>query len=356
MPDVKQFKCPSCGAPIAYDASSGEVRCGNCGNRYAVSALETLENGDRGFDWSQYIHHGPHETLENTRVYKCQSCGAEIEADMTTAATKCPYCDNNVVLTDKVSGSLKPNAIIPFRITQKDLPDVVKQFYKGKKLLPSSFLSEKRLREIKGIYVPFWLFDCTLDGNMVLNGTRTRSYREGDYDCVETSYFLLEREGDMRFAKVPVDASVKMPNDLMDSLEPFDYSELVDFNSAYLSGYLADRFDSDPDAELPRADERMMTSACSILEGTARGYSGVSIRANGMRITDADVKYVLLPVYLMNYEYQGKMYRFAVNGQTGKVVGDLPISKGKSAAWFAGVGAAAAAAVFALTMYIFNFL
>ena len=290
--------------------------------------------------------------MEGTRTYQCVSCGAQIEVEAATAATRCPYCDNNVVLTDQVSGGLRPNGVIPFRITRKELPNVVNKFYRGKHLLPKTFLSQRKLKEVQGIYVPFWLFDCRLDGNMVMQGTRIRHYREGDYDCTETSYYLLEREGGMSFARVPVDASVKMPDDLMDSLEPFDYSDLVDFNDAYLSGYLADRFDSSPDAELPRADRRMLNSAVDVLRSTAIGYSSVTIRANGMHITDADVRYVLLPVYLLNYEYRGNTYRLAVNGQTGKVVGQLPVSKGRSLAWFLGSGAIAAAAAFLLGMLL----
>jgi DNA-directed RNA polymerase subunit RPC12/RpoP len=352
MNSAKQYKCPACGAPIGFDAATGDVTCQSCGNAFDISTLETLEHDTQSFQWGDHLHQEDTATMEGTRTYQCVSCGAQIEVDATTAATRCPYCDNNVVLTDQVSGGLRPNAVIPFRITRKELPAVVNKFYRGKHLLPKTFLSQRKLKEVQGIYVPFWLFDCRMDGNMVMQGTRIRHYREGDYDCTETSYYLLEREGEMSFSRVPVDASVKMPDDLMDSLEPFDYADLVDFNDAYLSGYLADRFDSSPDAELPRADRRMLNSAVDVLRRTAIGYSSVTIRANGMHITDADVRYVLLPVYLLNYEYQGKTYRLAVNGQTGKVVGQLPISKGRSLAWFLGSGTIGAAVAFLLGMLL----
>ena len=355
MGDVKGYRCPSCGAVLAYAPGTSEVRCANCGKSIPVAILDTMQ-ADAGenasFDWGDYKQQLSGQHLQNTKVYQCKSCGAEIEADATTAATRCPYCDSNVVLTDRVSGGLRPNAVIPFKITPKELPDAVNRFYKNKKLIPKNFFDKSRLSKVQGVYVPFWLYDCRLAGRVNLSATTVRMYSDAHYDYTETTEYLLARAGEMSFENVPVDASVKMDNDLMDSLEPFDFSEMVDFNDAYLAGYVADRFDSDPDAELPRANERMMRSADAAFAAAEGQYESVSIQNNAMQIADAGVKYVLLPVYLLHCEYNGKKYQYAVNGQTGKVVGELPVSKSRVWEFFLKGFGIAAAVAFGLGMLL----
>ncbi len=351
--DAHSYKCPSCGAPLAYSAEGGKLHCSSCDNDYDIEAIECAarENKEE-FNWGQYKNGLSGEKLQGTVVYSCKSCGANIEADANTAATHCPYCDNEIVIEDRVDGGLKPNAIIPFKIDKKQLPALIKDYFKGKRLLPSHFFDEHKIDGLQGIYVPFWLFDAKLDGSIVMNAELVSHYNEGKYSCTKTSYFMLEREGSMDFSRVPADGSVRMNNDLMDSVEPFDFSELVDFDSAYLSGFVADRFDSDPDAELPRVTKRMLNSAVDALADTADGYTGVSLRSNGMDVVSASVKYALLPVYLLNCHYNGKLYRFAVNGQTGKVVGELPISKLKSFLYFIGSFAGGFAAAFLIALLL----
>ena len=354
MASASQYKCPKCGAPLIFHADSGKLRCESCSNDYDVDAVDALyaaENAeDQEFDWGKYKV--TEDKMDDTQVFVCQSCGATIEADHATAATACPYCGNNVVLDERVSGGLKPNAIIPFQFGPEKLEEKIQAYYKGKKLLPRNFFDRNKIGKVQGVYVPFWLFDSKLDGSVTMNGQIIRCYTEGDYDCTETNHFLLVREGSMAFAKIPVDASVKMDNDLMDSIEPFHYDELVDFDPAYLTGYLADRFDSDPEAEIPRANERMKNSAIDIFTSTAVGYAPI-LRSSAIRMLDASVRYVLLPVYLLNCEYNGTTYRYAVNGQTGKVAGELPVSKGKKWGYFCGTAAGVTAALFALaTMFL----
>ena len=348
--DVTEYKCPNCGAPLHFHADSGKVHCDSCGNDFEIEDVKALYQADSAegeeFDWSKYKLDAT-DTLDDVRVFLCESCGAQIEADQTTAATKCPYCGNNVVLDERVGGGLKPNYIIPFKFGPQKLPEMIRKFYKGKALLPRRFFEQNEIGKAQGIYVPFWLFDSKIDGNVTMNGELIRHYTQGDYDCTETNHFLLIREGSMAFAKIPVDASVKMPNDLMDSIEPFDYSELVEFDPAYLTGYLADRFDSDPDAEIPRANERMQNSAVDMFLSTAAGFAP-RVRSSALRMLDASVGYVLLPVYLLNCKYRGETYQYAVNGQTGKVVGDLPVSKGKWWTYFLSVAVGAAAVLFGL--------
>lgn len=328
------YKCPACGSPLTYN-TSGKLVCGACSNEFDVDAVKKFEDASEqssGFDWGDYkkSFESESEKLENTAVYVCRFCGAAIETDGTAAATHCPYCDNELIINDQLSGSIKPNAIIPFSVDKDAAIAAVKKHFKGKRLLPNDFAAEHKLGKITGVYVPFWLFDSGIDGNMNLNATDVRHYSDSDYNYTETKHYLVTVDGEMKFSKIPVDGSEKMDNDLMDALEPFDYSGLKEFEPAYLSGFLADRFDEDPDESLPRASERMNNSAAEIFMGCADEFGSVSVKSSNMKLVDPSVKYVLLPVYLLNLKYKDKNYRFAVNGQTGKVVGELPISKIKS--------------------------
>lgn len=356
-----QYKCPNCGAALVYDAEGEQMKCESCDNVFSVEAAEAFtnaESSDRAFDWGDYKFNVADERLDETVSYICKSCGAEIEAVGTTIATHCPYCDNEVVISEKANDVLKPNGVIPFKIDKKKLPEVIKEFYKKRKLLPKGFIDENKLREIQGVYVPFWLYNCSISGTAMLNAEKIITHRSGDYIITDTFHYLLEREGGMSFENIPADASIKMDNNLMDSLEPFDFSEIVPYSSGYLSGYLADRFDTSPEDESQRASVRMDKSLTDVLKNDSAGYTSVSLRSKNMQITQPDIRYVLLPVYLINTEYDGKKYQLAVNGQTGKVVGEVPICKKKKAMffWRAFAIAAAIAAVLAIILKLLGVL
>lgn len=328
---ITEYKCPNCGAPLSFDAEAGKVKCANCGHEYEVGELIDAQKEDgitEEFDWGNYKQNLSEETMDENLVYTCESCGAVIETTSTTAATRCPYCDNNVVLTDRVSGGLKPNYVIPFAISKKEIPNILKEFYKTKKYLPKDFFSASVIEKAQGVYVPFWLFDCKVSGNVSFNATRSAAVTTRKEIITTTSHYLLERDGEIEFSNVPVDASLRMDNDLMDSLEPYDYSKLTEFDGAYLAGFVADRFDSSPDDEIPRATERTINSTVQAMKGTVSGFETTNLRSNKLKLDSAKVSYAFLPVYVFNCEYKGKKYRYAVNGQTGKVVADLPASKG----------------------------
>lgn len=356
MNQVASFKCPNCGSPITYKPT-GELKCDNCDTVFTLEALQKLEEWDQpdaAFDWSEYKNEfeKDKEKMQDTAVYLCQFCGAEIETDTTTSATHCPYCDNVVILADRLTGGLRPNAIIPFAIDKKGLEDVVRNYFKGKPYLPPHFADEQKMSEIRGLYVPFWLFDGGLDGQMLFEGTKTRVYADSKYNYTEVSHYQIGLDGAMRFEKVPVDASTKLDDDLMDSVEPFDFSGLVDFDPAYLSGYVADRFNENPDESLPRAEKRMRTSAAELFRRELSDFSAVTQKTSTLALTDPKLKYVLLPMYLLNLKYKDKDYRFAVNGQTGKIVGELPVCKWKKRLLFWGLTLGIAALVTLFLIWI----
>ncbi len=338
MSDTLSFKCPNCGAPLTYSAELGRFSCEYCGSSFTFDEVKNADvNADTPFDWGDYAANVPEEHLDGLVSYVCKSCGAEVVTDAVTAATHCPYCDNVMVIEDNVSGLLKPNGIIPFRVDKKKLKDIVKAYCSGKRLLPNNFLTTHRIEEVRGVYVPFWLYGCRADGNMTFDATRVRTWADSQFYYTETSHYLVTCDGGMAFSRVPADGSRRMDDALMDSVEPYDLSELKDYASGYLSGYLADRFDDDAESCLPRADLRVKNSLADAFRSSLRGFTTAVPVAKNMKLTDTRVEYVLLPVYLITASYNDKKYAFAVNGQTGKMTGNLPVSRAKFWAYFGGI-------------------
>ncbi|MBQ3870191.1 MAG: hypothetical protein II777_06535 [Clostridia bacterium] len=328
---TEQYKCPSCGAPLKFSPTTGKLACESCNNEYDIGTIEQYakNNTDASFKWDKKYREALKGTLPEMTVYNCRSCGAEIITDATTAATHCPYCDNEVIIAEKLTGALRPNGVIPFKILKDGIKEKIREFCRGKKLLPNNFFDEQKIDQVQGIYVPVWLFDGTLDGKTSYDATTTSSYISNSYRYTTTNHYLIECDGKMSFSRVPVDGSTKMDDDLMNSIEPYDYSQIVDFDGQYLSGFLADRFDQDPDESIPTASQRMMNSATQRFSAAIGSEYSKTLRNNELKLKDPSVKYVLLPVYLFNLSYKDKIYRFAMNGQTGKLVGELPIDKGK---------------------------
>lgn len=378
---VTNYKCPACTGPLHYDSASGQMACDYCGSVFSVSEIEAFyseknEKAEQAFNAAQAnaqvgvqnaqsaqdgdgsVEDGMDVDWdlssagsawgaegEGLRAYNCPSCGAELICDATTAATSCPYCANPTIVPGQFSGTLMPDLIVPFSLDKEAAKAALREHFKGKKLLPRAFSEENHLDEIKGVYVPFWLFDADADAEMSFDATRVRTWSDRNYHYTETRHFRLYRSGEVRFENVPVDGSLKMPDDMMESLEPFDTSRAVRFQKAYLSGFFADRYDVAAEDSVARANERVRQSTIDAFSQTTSGYAGVTSTGSRIRLNNARAKYALLPVWILNTSWRGQNYQFAMNGQTGKFVGDLPTDK--SAYWkyrliYGGIIAAAA--------------
>ena len=349
-----EYKCPCCGGAIEFDAKLQKLKCPYCDTEFETETLkhyddELKQDAPESMEWES-LGGGEWKDGEadGLRSYICNSCGGEIVTDDTTAATACPYCGNPVVMAGNLSGSLRPDYVIPFKLDKKAAKEALKNHYKGKILMPKAFRDENRIDEIKGVYVPFWLFDADSDASIRYRATRLRHWRSGDYAYTETSHFALIRAGEISFERVPVDGSSKMADDLMESIEPFDFSEAVDFQTAYLAGYLADKYDVTAENSIERANDRIRTSTEQTFRTTTVGYTSVIPEHSSIKLNNGKAKYALYPVWILNTVWNGKPYVFAMNGQTGKFVGDLPLDKGAFVKWLIGLGLGISAVAFGL--------
>ena len=359
---VTNYQCPACTGPLHFVGSSGRLECDYCGASFDVAEIEALyaqkeqkaaEAAQRetagqapsagaadGSDWdASGLSEDWGADAAGMKAYSCPSCGAELLCDVTTAATSCPYCGNPSVIPGQFTGILKPDFVLPFKLNKEDAIKALKGHYRKKPLLPSTFSKANHLEEIKGVYVPFWMYDGEASGSARFHATQVHTYTSGDYEITETSHYDVSRAGSIGFEKIPVDASSKMPDDYMDSIEPYDYAELKPFSTAYLPGFLADKYDVSIEDSRERADKRCAGSLLSALERTASGYTTCIETSRDIRLKRGKVHYALLPVWILNTRWDGKDFLFAMNGQTGKLVGNLPVSTKRVIGLFAAIAA-----------------
>ena len=404
---VTNYQCPACTAPLHYSAKSGKLECDYCGSSFDVAEIEALyarkeaeaaaakqaadakaeaaqaakaeaaeaaaakqaadakaeaaqaakaeaaeaAAASGGWDTSDLSRDWGAEA-DGLRVYSCPSCGAELICDQSTAATACPYCGNPAIVPGQFSGALRPDSILPFRLSKDDAVQALRAHYKGKPFLPRSFTSANHIEQIQGVYVPFWLFDGGAEGAASYRASNTNVYETGDYEITETRHYHVVRAGSLAFEKIPVDASSKMPDDHMDSIEPFDYAQLRPFSTAYLPGYLADKYDVTIDDSRDRADTRCSETLAQALRDTVTGYGACVTEREDIALRRGKVHYALLPVWMLSTKWRGQDFLFAMNGQTGKLVGDLPTDRGRFWGMFAAIAAPLTVALTAILQFL----
>lgn len=380
---VTNYQCPACTGPLHYSAKSGKLACDYCGSSFDVAEIEALyarkeaeaaaakqaadakaeaaqaakaeaaeaAAASGGWDTSDLSRDWGAEA-DGLRVYSCPSCGAELICDQSTAATACPYCGNPAIVPGQFSGALRPDYILPFRLSKDDAVQALRAHYKGKPFLPRSFTSANHIEQIQGVYVPFWLFDGGAEGAASYRASNTNVYETGDYEITETRHYHVVRAGSLAFEKIPVDASSKMPDDHMDSIEPFGYAQLRPFSTAYLPGYLADKYDVTIDDSRDRADTRCRETLAQALRDTVTGYGACVTEREDIALRRGKVHYALLPVWMLSTKWHGQDFLFAMNGQTGKLVGDLPTDRGRFWGMFAAIAAPLTVALTAILQFL----
>ncbi len=329
------FKCPNCGANIEFDIFTQSFTCRYCGSAFTQEQIEDIYPTEEHLKETLEEKVPTEEQLkeaerfeEETNLHTCPSCGAEIISDnRDTASTYCHYCNSVISIAGRLSGKYKPDKIIPFKKTKEDAIEGFKLWTHKKFFLPKGFKDNKILEEIRGIYVPFWLADCCVDGELVVIGKNSSSVRKGDYRITTTIEHYVVRKGSIIYRGVPADGSSRANDLLMENIEPFNYNELVDFSMSYLAGHTAEKYDIDKDMILPRISQRTAAAAEAAFKKTITGYSSLVTKSSNFRISHINWDYALLPMWFLSYKYKDKYYHFAMNGQTGKFAGDLPLDK-----------------------------
>lgn len=346
--EASSYTCPNCGSVMEFDSELQKMVCRHCEHVMDVSEVQKKheeikeEFGQKNDTDNNESVYGDFEENQKTgdfKVYRCQGCGAELLTDDNTAATFCSFCGRPTMMEDRLTGAMLPSYVLPFKLNRDKAVEIYTSWAKKGPLTPSKLKSKATIEKITGIYVPFWLYDYNADMQMWAKCTRVRSEIRGDYHYTHTDHYTVDRDVETDYIKVPADASEKMPDDIMDKLEPFIYNQLEEFEMPYLSGYYAEKYNYDSTRMAPRVEKRIREYIYNLTRSTIKGYATVNVTGQRTRLGRLKAKYALLPVWILNYVYEGKNYMFALNGQTGKIVADRPVSKKKAAGWFAGITA-----------------
>lgn len=316
------FKCKNCGGNSIYNPETKHMYCPHC------------ESED-----SQ-------EKLEENDLLVCGNCGAPLDVKEHTSAMRCENCGSYHVFEERISGEYTPHLILPFQISKKQAEEILRKEFRRRTFAPASFLSHASIEKMEGSYVPFFLYDYHVRASYRAKGTKVRTWSSGDYRYKETSFYAIARDMDVNFDNIPVDASVRLDDKVMDLLEPYDYKALEEFKDQYMSGFEGETYSETKEVLQARAEEKVRKDSGALLRDSIVGYTAVIPEREevGPQLQRCD--YALLPVWIYDFLYQQKSYRFYVNGQTGKVIGEAPIAYKKAAGYGATVFALSLAAGF----------
>lgn len=319
--EVLDNKCPACGAKITFNPKNQKWDCEYCGSKFTLEEMKKYNNASSD---KANKKNTSKKKLDNFDVYTCKNCGAEVMADETTTATFCVYCGSTTILKDKIDNGVAPTKIIPFKNVKEDAVKAFKSLSKGRILMPKLFNKPENIEKITGVYIPFWTYDLKVSGEIDFDATDVKTWSDYDYRYTKTDKYISKRDSSMEFNRILVDGSSRFDDDLMDSIEPFDFNDLVEYNHAYMSGFLAEKYDVDSNDAIKRANDRAMNTAISKTEATVIHQSKVVVN-NNLKINKLADDYILLPVWMVNIKYKNKNYTFAMNGQTGEIVGNIPL-------------------------------
>lgn len=334
--DALDNKCPACGAKITFNPVNQKWDCGYCGSKFDLKDMQKYNNAS-----SEAVNEQSNVSTSsvvvaegggNIDVYRCKNCGAEIMADETTTSTFCLYCGSTAILKDKINSGRVPNYIIPFKNVKDDAVEAFKKLTKKRPLTPKCFKDPKNIEKITGVYIPFWAYDLEASGTVQFEGEDSKTWSDDEYYYTKIDKYDVRKSGRMEFDKVLSDASSRFSDDLMDSLEPFDFKQLTEYNHAYLSGFLAEKYDVDENVGLERASGRTNDTAVSLMKNTVRHHV-VRVINNQVSVARKNTYYILLPVWMVSIKYKDKNHIFAMNGQTGKLIGDIPIGVKETITW-----------------------
>lgn len=348
---VISFKCPNCDGELLFDPATGKYKCEYCMSMFSQKELDAMnpakstEGKKTEAEPQQSKSAESKGEQEEAVLYTCPSCGAEVVTDATTAATYCYYCHNPVVLGGRISGKYLPDKIIPFKLDKKEAEKKFLEYVSNKKFVPRAFFDKKQIDMLSGIYFPYWLYDVSMEGHMQAEATKVRVWRVGDEEYTETKFYHVERDGDVDFRNRAENALQKANKTLVQGVLPFELHKSEAFTMGYLSGFQAEKRDIETSAIAGKLKTEMADYGEKIFRETISGYNGVKVKNKAFHIKQETWNYTMLPVWTITYKGgNGKMYYFSLNGQTGKVCGELPIDYKKLTL----VSSVAAAVVFVL--------
>ncbi len=340
--DAAEYKCPNCSADLKFDPVTQKLSCEYCLSSFTIEEIKQICADTENSIPSAEETNMQQDFEEHTNLFHCASCGADIMCDDQQTALFCYYCHNPVILAGKMTGAYRPGKVIGFKLNREMALDMFNRWVQKRMFVPKEFKSEQQAEKITGLYVPFWVADCNVSADFSAVGKKIRHWVSGSYSYTETKEFRVVRRGNIYVDGIPADGESKIDDLLMESIEPFDYSELKDFSMSYLSGFFADKYDVDKAGVFPRIRSRASQAGKKVIRDSIGSYNSLAVHVEQYNIMNTDWEYMMLPVWFMTYKYKDKVYEFAINGQTGKLAGTPPLDIRMLRLVSLGIGAAVA--------------
>jgi DNA-directed RNA polymerase subunit RPC12/RpoP len=325
---VVTYRCPNCGGELTFDPTHQQFSCEYCDTNFSEEEIKALYPEETELE-KEGNHSSEEEYRSHTKTYECPSCGACLITDDTTAASVCCYCHTPVILSERLSGGLRPAKIIPFSLSKEHAGKCFLDWCRGKLFVPSDFKAAPRLDEISGVYLPFWLADCSTSASVEGQGRKVRMWTAGKVRYTETKVYRILRAGKLRFPGIPAIGLKKTDENLMNGIMPYDDSKTEDFSMTYLSGFMTERYDLTKEDVTPAVCRQVKGYTEAMLRNTVTGYTSMNLDSPQVKFDRMNFCYALYPAWFLTYRYREKLYYFAVNGQNGRSAGELPLSMKK---------------------------
>ncbi len=318
---VINFNCPQCGADLKYNIKKKLLHCEHCD--YTEEVREKQD--------------GIRESADEDGRFHCPSCGAVHDAKEYDMSGICAYCGAPLIISERMEGSYRPVKLIPFEYDKSQADEAFLKWCDKGKLTPKEFKKKSILNHLKPIYAPYWISDSVVNTKMRARAERVRSYIVGDEEVIETEHYSVYRDMDIEYENVDYDGALSLDDEEMHKLDPYSFEALKDFVAPYLAGFEARQYDMGAEEIAPLIQKRVRGYAEEHVRSSIVGYSSVMVMDSATDFLSMNMDFVLLPLWFFEYNYKGKTYNFMMNGQTGKVVGEPPVSNGKAFAWFIGI-------------------
>lgn len=327
-------KCPNCDGVMNFDPATGGMLCEFCGYTEEVEAKETVKKAEeQDFDLALNVENCNWGVEKKTIV--CKFCGGEAIYDALQTSGECPFCGSNQVMEAATKDTLAPNGVIPFVIDKKSCSARFTNWIKGKLFCPNEAKKNARPEAFQGVYLPYWTFDTQTQTEYTAEYgiDRTVRDREGNTKTV-TDWYRTAGVHNQFINDQIVIGTDRHKEYLIKKIEPFDTNNAIEYKPEYVSGFVSERYSIGLKSAWEKAKEFIKTKLRSAIGSKIKNEkSADSVRNLVMDTAFMGVtyKYLMLPVWISSFKYNGKVYQFYVNGQTGKVGGNAPISPYKVA-------------------------
>lgn len=342
---ILHYSCPSCGAEMTYDIKKRKLHCSHCDSEMELSQAsrgdepEGSAMNETAVQSDAKMPKAAGDILAGAE-YHCPNCGGVMVTKDKETSAVCAYCGAPMILADRLSGKRRPVKILPFRMDREDAEKAFRKWCKNGRFAPKGFTSAENIQRLKGMYIPYWLFQFDTRVEVSAKATNVRVYRQGDHQITETEFYNVQRAYDLQYANIPFDASRQLEDSEMSKLEPFNFDELKTFYMPYLAGFDSSSYDFDDTELSPAAKNKVRDYAKDYARGAVSGYTTVHLDSQTVNFNREEEEFIFVPIWFVDYNYRGKVYKFMMNGQNGRIAGTPPTSMKKIGMWWAGISAA----------------